>query len=107
MTDIPQHGEHAASVAFSEPTTAIQRPAGRFPFGIGRATRPRVGRPKAPVVRRPFRGPRLTDRIGFWRRLRSVVELVFVTLVLGVLLAAIVAAVVGAIVLAVQNALNA
>ncbi|HSS10059.1 MAG TPA: hypothetical protein VLL25_09250 [Acidimicrobiales bacterium] len=58
-------------------------------------------------MRRPFRGPRLNDPIGFWRRLRSIAELVFVSVILGVLLAAIVAAVVGGIVVAIQNALNA
>jgi len=58
-------------------------------------------------MRRPFRRPRLTDRIGFWRRLRSTVELVVVSVILGLLLAAILAAVVAGIVVAIQNALNA
>jgi hypothetical protein len=58
-------------------------------------------------MRRPFHGPRLTDHIGFWRRVRSSVELVVVSVILGLLLAAILAAVVAAIVVAIQNALNA
>jgi hypothetical protein len=66
----------------------------------------RTGQPGAQALRRPIHRPRLTDRIGFWRRLRSSVELVVVSVILGLLLAAILAAVVATIVVAIQNALN-
>jgi hypothetical protein len=58
-------------------------------------------------MRRPFRGPRLTDPIGFGRRFRSSVALLVVSVILGLLVAAILAAVVAGIVIAIQNALNA
>jgi hypothetical protein len=69
--------------------------------------RGRTRQPGAPAMRRPFHGPRLTERVGFWRRIRSSVELIVVSVILGLLLAAIVAAVIAAIVVAIQNALNA
>jgi hypothetical protein len=118
MNDTPELGEQAAPVAFSEPQTALPMPPPvRSAFrprrpGPSRAGQPKTDRrksrrPKAPALRRPFRRPRLADQIGFWRRLRSVLELVFVSVILGFLLAAIVASVVAGIVLAIQNALNA
>jgi hypothetical protein len=58
-------------------------------------------------MRRPFRRPRLADRIGFWRRFRSSLELLVVSVILGLLLAAILASIVAGIVVAIQNALNA
>jgi hypothetical protein len=48
----------------------------------------------------------LADQIGWWRRLRSIVELVFVTVLLGAILAAILAVAIGAIVVSVQHALK-
>lgn len=64
-------------------------------------------RPARRPMRQPFRGPRLTDPIGFWRRFRSSVALVVVSVILGLLVAAILAALVAGIVIAIQNALNA
>src|SRR5579859_1652910 len=63
--------------------------------------------PRSRLAKRPkFAGPRLADRIGFWRQLRSVVELVVVIAFLGALVAGVIAAVITAIVLALQNALG-
>jgi hypothetical protein len=49
---------------------------------------------------------RLRDPIGAWRRIRSFIELLVTTVVLGLLLAGILAAAISAIVLALQHALN-
>jgi hypothetical protein len=63
--------------------------------------------PRTWALRGKSPGPRLTDQIGLWRRIRSSVALVVVSVILGLLLAAILAASVAAIVVAIQNALNA
>jgi hypothetical protein len=126
MNDSPELGEPIAPVAFSKPATAPPLPTHlRDPFRLrharpaadptsdqpsgrtAKAARPKQRHRKAPAMRRPFRGPRLADRIGFWRRLRSSVELLVVSVILGLLLAAIVASIVAGIVVAIQNALNA
>ena len=63
--------------------------------------------PRLRLAKRPkFAGPRLADRIGVWRQLRSVVELAVVIAFLGALVAGVIAALVTAIVLALQNALG-
>jgi hypothetical protein len=105
------------------------RPTGPFPVPVEPRRTPQWGGaiaspdPMVPLVkpvpgrrraearaaaRRPTfrRAGRLADRIGFWRRLRSVTEIVFMTAVLGVLLAGVVAVIVGSIVLALQKALH-
>jgi hypothetical protein len=69
--------------------------------GTGRRRRRRSKQPRP-----SFRGPRLADFIGWWRRLRSIVFLVVITVILGMILAAIVAVGVGAIVVAIQHALK-
>jgi hypothetical protein len=48
----------------------------------------------------------LTDRIGWWRRLLAAVELVFITVFLGVIVAAALAVAIGAIVVSLQHALK-
>jgi hypothetical protein len=68
--------------------------------------RPRRARQREQAKSNSFRGARLADGIGFWRKLRSLLALIVVTIVLGGLLAAVVAAVVGGIVLALQKALG-
>jgi hypothetical protein len=49
---------------------------------------------------------RLRDPISAWRRVRSAIELLLTTIVLGLLLATILAAAIGVLVLAIQHALN-
>jgi hypothetical protein len=75
-----------------------RRPA-EPPPSARRRRRPRQPRPS-------FRGPRLADFIGWWRRLRSIVFLVVITVILGMILAAIVAVAIGAIVVTIQHALK-
>jgi hypothetical protein len=65
----------------------------------------RAGGPKVAAPRR-LDSRRLREPIGSWRRIRSAVELLVTTVVLGVLLATILAAAIGAVVLALQHALN-
>ncbi|MDQ6615904.1 MAG: hypothetical protein M3083_14505 [Actinomycetota bacterium] len=73
-----------------------------------RLRRPPESRAAGPVVapRRRLPGRRLRDPISAWRRIRSAIELLVATVILGVLLAAVVAAAVGAIILALQQALR-
>jgi hypothetical protein len=94
--------------AAAGPTTAASTPALRRPLvrpvpGRGRSSSRRRKTEKRPSFR-GFR--RLADHIGFWRRLRSLVELVIVVAVLGALVAAVIGAIVGAVVVALQKALN-
>ncbi len=83
----------------SGPAKPARRPVGPPPSGSRRRRRSRQPRPS-------FRGPRLADFIGWWRRLRSVVFLVVITVILGMILAAIVAVAIGAIVVSIQHALK-
>ena len=76
-----------------------RRPAAASPALSRRRRRPKQPRPS-------FRGPRLADFIGWWRRLRSIVFLVVITVILGMILAAIVAVAIGAIVVTIQHALK-
>lgn len=62
--------------------------------------------PGSPAARGRMEARRLRDPIGVWRRIRSMIELLVTTVVLGLLLAGILAAAIGAIVLALQHALN-
>jgi hypothetical protein len=56
---------------------------------------------------RPPRRPWLADQIGPRRRLRSMVEIIVITVVLGVLIAAVLGAAIGAVVVTLQHALKA
>ena len=95
-------GEGEGDTRPAMPTPRALRPK-RPPAAAAGTTRRRKRRPKQP--RPSFRGPRLADFIGWWRRLRSIVFLVVITVILGMILAAIVAVGVGAIVVALQHAL--
>jgi hypothetical protein len=113
----------------AEPVSGLERfrPAsGPSVSAAGGQADTRVMAPPPPVVRRrrpaepplgargrgrqqprpSFRGPRLADCIGWWRRLRSIVFLVVITVILGLILAAIVAVAIGAIVVTIQHALK-
>jgi hypothetical protein len=87
-------------------STAPTDRAERLPLLQPVAKVPRQAQRPRRSKRPSFHGPRLADQIGFWRRLRSVVELVVTTAVLGAIVAGVVAAIVAAIVLALQNALG-
>ncbi len=77
------------------------RPPVRAPAAVERARGERARQ------RRPsFRGPRLADQIGAWRRARSLVELIVVTVILGAIVAAILAVAIGAIAVSIQHALK-
>jgi hypothetical protein len=104
----------SSAVPRPDPLTRRSPPLAPPPYTYPDLTRPLVrpvpgrgGLARRAAGRVSFRGrTRLADRIGFWRRLRSIIELVVVTFVLGALLATVVAAVIGAIVVALQNALG-
>jgi hypothetical protein len=81
------------------PTVVRKRRPAEPPSSARRRGRPRQPRPT-------FGGPRLADFIGWWRRLRSIVLLVVITVILGLILAAIVAVAIGAIVVTIQHALK-
>ena len=96
----PPYGDRESSVALPPPRALrpTRRPAAA-PAPARQRRRPKQPRPS-------FRGPRLADFIGWWRRLRSIVFLVVITVILGMILAAIVAVAVGAVVVAIQHALK-
>src|ERR1039458_8990067 len=68
------YGAGEASVALPPPQAIRPR---RRPTAEPTTARRRRRRPKQP--RPSFRGPRLADFIGWWRRLRSIVFLVVIT----------------------------
>ena len=103
-------------VPVERPGAALVAPVG-VPVGVPRsdsAAIPRTGRSAPqhraarPASPRPqARGNRrLQDPIGSGRRVRSGVELLVMTVVLGILLATVLAIAIGAIVVALQHALN-
>jgi hypothetical protein len=96
---VPEMDTANETRVFAPPGARPARRVGPPPAASRRRRRPRQPRPS-------FRGPRLADFIGWWRRLRSVVFLVVITVMLGMILAAIVAVAIGAIVVTIQHALK-
>ena len=72
------YGDGAPAMVLPAPQALRPRPR---PVAASAALRRRRRRPKQP--RPSFRGPRLADFIGWWRRLRSIVFLVVITVILG------------------------
>jgi hypothetical protein len=97
----PTSGDGRPQMSAPPPAAVRQRsrPVQAPPTAGHRRRQPRQPRPT-------FRGPRLADFIGWWRRLRSIVFLIVITVILGMILAAIVAVAVGAIVVSIQHALK-
>jgi hypothetical protein len=65
--------------------------------------RSRRGQPRVVEI---FRGPRLRSRTGWWRRLRSIVFLLVVTVFVALIVAALLAGVVGGISYGISHAIN-
>jgi len=65
--------------------------------------RPRRGEPHLVEI---FRGPRLRARTGWWRRLRSVVFLLVVTVFVALIVAGLLAGIVGGISYGISHAIN-
>jgi hypothetical protein len=99
LTDPQAEGEGETRPALPMPRALRPKRPPISAAGSRRRRRPKQPRPS-------FRGPRLADFIGWWRRLRSIVFLVVITVILGMILAAIVAVAVGAIVVGLQHALK-
>jgi hypothetical protein len=119
VVDTAGRGEGSAGeVAGASPGGTLPRPDG--PAGWASAAPAGVEAPAVPVPARHFlrfrrfwrrhrppRRPWLADQIGPRRRLRSMVEIIVITVVLGVLIAAVLGAAIGAVVVTLQHALKA